>query len=134
MSESAPQRQQRARPASSARELRLEYLGFRDTDATREYLLRARVGDEQRDYVVGIEQSAFAARRVSLQDGPDVCFQHMCRELSEGVLAELGPLAISDAELASYRAAHTVAAKRRAQPAALPARTDADAASGPQRP
>lgn len=134
MSESAPDRQPRARPAASARELRLEYLGFRDTGVTREYLLRARIGDEQRDYVVGIEQSAFAARRVSLQDGPDVCFQHMSRQLSEGVLTELGPLAISDAELASYRAAHTVATKRRAQPAALPARTGEDAASGSQRP
>jgi hypothetical protein len=115
-----PTRSVRSAPARS--ELRLEYRGFRDGAGVREYLLRARIGDEQRDYVVGIEQAAFAQRRLLLQDGPDVCFQRLARELSGGVLVELGPLAISEGELASYREAHAVAGRKRsaAPPLAAP--------------
>jgi hypothetical protein len=94
----------------------LEYRGFRNTASFREYLVHARIGIEERDYVVGIEQAAFATHRVALQDGPDVCFQRLCRELSGGVLAELGRLAISDAELAAYRAAHAPAVRGRKEP------------------
>src|SRR6185503_19930498 len=90
-----------ARPAPVL-EPQLQYRGFRNTPALREYLLAARLGDEERVYVVGIPHSAFAARRVSLQDGPDICFQRLRRELTTG-LPDLGPLAITDAELAEYR-------------------------------
>ena len=93
------------------KDLRLEYRGFRNTEAQREYLLRARLGTEEREYVVLIDQSAFADRRVSLQDGPDICFQRLSRELTGG-LVTLAPMMISDTELAAYRAAHTVAPRR----------------------
>jgi hypothetical protein len=93
------------------KDLRLEYCGFRNTADQREYLLRGRLGAEERDYVVLIEHSAFADRRVALQDGPDICFQRLSRELTGG-LVPLAPMTISDTELAAYRAAHTVAPRR----------------------
>jgi hypothetical protein len=104
----------------SALDLRLEYRGFRNTKRYREYLVHACIGDQERDYVVGIEQTAFAARRVALQDGPDICFQRLSRELSGGVLAALGTLAISDDELAAYRVAHLPVTRVRSQPRTSP--------------
>ncbi len=108
-------------PASSiASEVRLEYRGFRDNEPNREYVVRARLGLEERDYVVVIPHAAFADRRVSMADGPDVCFQHLRRELSGGVLADLGPLEISDEELASYRDSQKTVTRRRHRPAVAP--------------
>lgn len=105
---------------ASAAELRLEYRGFRNSARFREYLLHARAGLEERDYVVGIELAAFVGRRVAFQDGPDVCFQRLWRELRGGSLTNLGRLAISDEELASYRAAHAPVVRGRKEPAPRP--------------
>jgi len=123
MSHAVVGRTRDARLSSPSGELRLEYRGFRNTALFREYLVHARVGLEERDFVVGIEQAAFTRRRAALQDGPDICFQRLCRELSSGVLSELGRrVAISDADLASYRAAHAPVVRGRKEPAAPPAR------------
>jgi len=107
-------------PAPPPHEVRLEYRGFRNTELRREFLVRARLGSAERDYVVAIPQAAFADRRVSLQDGPDVCFQRLRRELSSGALEELDRLDISDDELASYRASQKTVTRRRQRPAARP--------------
>ncbi|HVO09536.1 MAG TPA: hypothetical protein VMX54_02175 [Vicinamibacteria bacterium] len=109
-------------PAVAApHEIRLEYRGFRNTELRREFLVHARIGGAERDYVVAIAHAAFADRRVSLQDGPDVCFQRLRRELSGGALAELDRLDISDDELVSYRAAQkTVTRRRQRAPAPRP--------------
>ncbi len=108
--------------ATAVPEVRLEYRGFRTTESRREYTVRARLGREERDYVVAIPHAAFADRRVSLQDGPDICFQHLRRELSAGTLADLGWLEITDQELADYRAAQKTVSRRRqrARPAVPP--------------
>ncbi len=99
--------------AAAAHEVRLEYRGFRNTELRREFLVHARLGDAERDYVVAIAHAAFADRRVSLQDGPDVCFQRLRRELSGGDLAELERLDISDDELARYRDSQKTVTRRR---------------------
>ncbi len=105
---------------AAAHEVRLEYRGFRNTEIGREFLVRARLGNAERDYVVAIAHAAFADRRVSLQDGPDVCFQRLRRELSGGELAELDRLDITDEELASYRAAQKTVTRRRQRAAVRP--------------
>lgn len=102
--------------ASSSVELRLEYRGFRNTEASREYVFLARLLDDEREYVLKIAQTAFVARHVSFQDGPDLCFQRLRRELLGDALVPLPPLTITDVELAAYRTAHMPVATRRASP------------------
>ena len=113
------------RPVPSvASEVRLEYRGFRNTEVGREYVLLGRLLDGEREYVVAIEHAAFAARRASFQDGPDICFQKLRRELHGQALLPLPPLTISEAELIAYRMAHAPVATRRAA-AAMPQPTGA---------
>ena len=115
--------------AAGSGELRLEYRGFRNTEVNREYLILARLADEEREYVVAIEQAAFAARRVSFQEGPDICFQRLRRELLGQALVPLAPLTITEVELAAYRTAHAPVATRRAGPLLpRPARLEGDPA------
>src|SRR5262249_60476969 len=97
-----------------------EYRGFRTTEIGREYVIHARLLDDQREYVVAIEHAAFAARHVSFQDGPDICFQRLRRELLGQALVPLPRLTITEVELAAYRSSHAPVATRRA--AALLAR------------
>ncbi len=98
----------------SSSDVRLEYRGFRNTAVSREYLLLGRLLDDEREYVVAIEHAAFAARHVSFQDGPDICFQRLRRELLGQALVPLPPLTITHVELAAYRTAHTPLTPRRA--------------------
>jgi hypothetical protein len=81
--------------------------------------LRARLGDDEREYVIAIAQSAFAERRLALQDGPDICFQRLSRELVGGVLVPAALMTISDEELSAYQVAHT-APPRRGSPPPVP--------------
>jgi hypothetical protein len=107
----------------------VEYVGFRNTLHRREYLLRAHSGPETRDFTVGIALAAFAAGRVRLQDGPEICYLKLQREIAaavEGPAAE-GDYTVSDQELAGYREAHTPA--RRPSPSAA-----ATAATRPPQP
>jgi hypothetical protein len=118
-------------PARAA-EIRLEYRGFRNTESSREYVLLARLLEDEREYVVAIEHAAFASRRVSFQDGPDICFQRLSRELLGSALVPLAPLTITEDELAAYRTAHTPVASRRAAAAINPAAAPASPApAGP---
>jgi hypothetical protein len=125
----APNPAVRRVPAVGAGELRLEYRGFRNTEVNREYMILARLADEEREYVVAIEQAAFAARRVSFQEGPDICFQRLRRELLGQALVPLPQLTITEGELAAYRTAHAPVATRRAGPLLpRPARPEGDPA------
>lgn len=61
----------------------MEYLGFRSTPQGREYGFHVRFSQEDsRDYTVTIAAEAFATRRVSYQDGPNVCSSRLKRELT----------------------------------------------------
>ena len=88
--------------------VQIEYLGFKSTDTEREYQLRVRRGPEVEDLIVAIKNEAFLAKRVRYQDGPEVCFLKVQRELAagEGALPRRA-LRVSDEELQEYRVAHT---------------------------
>lgn len=108
----------------------VEYVGFRTGAARREYVLRSHLGAEVREYTVGIAHAAFTAGRVRFQDGPEISYLKLLRELEA---ASDGPRAadftLSDAELADYVTAHTPAPRRGgfssgpARPAAVTAAT-----------
>jgi len=102
----------------------VQYVGFTDRGAGREYrLLFQLAGSEPREFIVVIPNEAFLARRVRYQDGPEICFLRLQRDLAAG---EEGPasaqLQISDADLEAYRTAHTPKPpQRRAKPKPQPA-------------
>jgi len=87
----------------------IEYLGFTVKEGTREYKLRARPrGGEYQAYTLAISNESFLAHRVRYQDGPDICFLKLQRELI-ACGETLPPLHhdVTDAELEDYRVAHT---------------------------
>ena len=103
----------------------VEYVGFRSASDRREYLLRAHHGPEIHEYTIGIAHAAFAAGRARFQDGPEICYLRLLRELEA---AESVPRAdhftITDQELTDYVTAHTPPARRRFAPPSRPAATD----------
>lgn len=98
-------------PAARGR-LAIQYLGFRDADGHREYALKAQRGDEGQRYTMSIALAAFAERRALLQDGPDICYQKLMRMLEEASPTASDTIAVTDGELATYRAAHERVARR----------------------
>jgi hypothetical protein len=93
----------------------VEYVGFRTAEGRREYVLRSHLGTEVHEYTVGISLSAFTAGRVRLQDGPEICYLKVLRELEtlEAGATRAPHLTVTDAELADYVTAHTVPARGR---------------------
>jgi hypothetical protein len=86
----------------------VEYVGFSTDGVARSYQLRATlVTGEMHDFVLVIRNEAFLGQRVRYQDGPEICYLRLQRELTtcgEG----LPPLlqSVSDEDLAQYRQAH----------------------------
>lgn len=78
----APGDGKRAEPLR-ARPPALQYVGFRTTAAGREYTLCASGGLEPRMFVVLIPSEAFASHTARFQDGPDLCFRRLRRELTD---------------------------------------------------
>jgi hypothetical protein len=99
---------------------RVEYLDFQNVPDHRVYRLVACGPDGRAEFRFRIATAAFGAGRVKLQDGPDVCYQKLLRQLGAGETAGPDVVTIDDAELASYREAHTPAQKHRPPPASLP--------------
>jgi|SRR5579872_5919339 hypothetical protein len=61
----------------------MEYGGFKSTTHGREYAFHVRFSaEDSRDYTVTITAEAFSTRRVSFQDGPNVCSSRLKRELT----------------------------------------------------
>jgi len=61
----------------------MEYVGFKSTTLGREYAFHVRFSPQDaRDYLVTISGEAFSSRRVSFQDGPNVCSSRLKRELT----------------------------------------------------
>jgi hypothetical protein len=94
----------------------LEYVGFHNAPSRREYRFRARSGSEAREYTIWIAHAAFAARQALLQDGPDICFQKLQREVAEFGLGGEAHVAVTESDFASYREAHAPPARRTATP------------------
>jgi hypothetical protein len=93
----------------------VEYVGFRTSAKRREYVLRSHVGPEVHEYTVGIALAAFEAGRARLQDGPEICYLKILREIEAAQAAPFGvdDFTITDAELADYVTAHTTPARSR---------------------
>jgi hypothetical protein len=98
---------------SPERLLRVEYLGFQNVAEHREFRLRAFGPDGSTEFRFRIAVAAFAAGRIRLQDGPDVCYQKLLRAVAAGETASLDSTLIEDVDLARYREAHTPAPKHR---------------------
>jgi hypothetical protein len=79
---------------------------------------------------VRIANTAFDAHRVLRQDGPDLCYQRLLREIAAGVTEHADVSTIDDVDLLKYRDDHTVVAKHR--PHTAP--SAATGAAGPRRP
>ncbi len=105
----------------SARRLaRVEYLDFENVSDYREYRLIVDGPEGSAECRFRIAVSAFGAAGVPLQDGPDVCYQKLRRAVAAGETVNPAVVTIDDAELASYREAHTPVPKHRPLTTTLP--------------
>jgi hypothetical protein len=93
--------------------VRVEYIGFRNAAEHREFRLRAHGSDGWTEFRFGIAFAAFGAGRVSLQDGPDVCYQKLVQAIAAGEAASPDVITIDDVELARYRESRKRVPKRR---------------------
>lgn len=108
-----PLRKHPARPRAPVPiHLMLEYLGFRNVRGRREYFLRAQAGSKARQYTVWIAHTAFAMRQALLQDGPDICYQKLRRELAGSELGGVACVGVTESDLANYREAHFSTTRR----------------------
>ena len=102
------------------RHLSIEYLGFRSVEDRREYRLCAKLGTESCEYTIWIANAAFAAGRALLQDGPDICYQKLRRELGDAELTGDKTFEVTESELVEYRSSHTPPQRRSASQAPTP--------------
>jgi hypothetical protein len=86
----------------------MEYRGFKSTVQGREYEFHVRFSSEDsRDYTVTIAAEAFASRRVSYQDGPNVCSSRLKRELTGSPDVPTGTsFLIDQKEIDEYKLRH----------------------------
>jgi hypothetical protein len=107
-------------PAVPGPLVRVEYLDFRDVGEHREFRLRVygRDGSTEVRFVIPI--AAFGAGGLSLQDGPDVCYQKLLRVVAAGETASPDVITIDDVDLAGYRQAHTHAPKHKSWASSSP--------------
>ncbi len=89
---------------------RIEYVGFTVSGAMRDYTLTvSQPSGESHAFTLAIPNEAFLGRRARYQDGPDICFLKLQRELiAHGDALPALYLEVTDAELEEYRTAHTV--------------------------
>jgi hypothetical protein len=111
----------------------VEYLGFRTTPSSREYLLRCRMGADRRDYTVAIAHRAFASGQAKYQDGPAICYEKLERELQGPEPSQASAFEISDEDLVLFQKAHASPQKRRHK-AASPDAPDGEAPDGAPAP
>jgi hypothetical protein len=88
--------------------LLLQYVGFENRGAVREYAFTLRgPGGTSTEYFVTIANAAFVAHRVRYQDGPEICSLRLHREFA--ARTDHPPstrFSVTDAELAEYMNAH----------------------------
>jgi len=89
---------------------RLEYLGVAASEGERTYRMRLiDLSGKPHDFTLVIDGEAFRSQRVRFQDGPDICYQKMQRELlaCEGTGAlPSDRLYVTDGEIEDYRVSH----------------------------
>ena len=92
----------------------VEYLGFAAKAQAREYTLRVKRGEDSHEFTLAIPNEAFLSRRVRYQDGPELCFLKLQRELLtclDGLPS--ASLSVTDADLEEYRTSHAPRAPQR---------------------
>jgi hypothetical protein len=94
-------------PKPALKPVTVRYLGFHDVPGRREYVLDAQRGDQTGHYTVWIDRSAFSSRLALLQDGPEICYQKLLRELSDVEPQGSHGMAVTESDMATYKAAHT---------------------------
>jgi hypothetical protein len=105
---------------SAALPIAIQYLGFQDVKGRRQYALRAQRGDQARRYTVWIELSAFSDHQALLQNGPDICYQKLLRELGGSELQASDGIGVTEGDLAAYRETHPLPARRSFSPPSPP--------------
>lgn len=96
-------------------EPRPQYVGFSVNAKSREYRLRlSRLGEETSDFTVAIPNKAFLDNRVRYQDGPEICFLKLQREIeaTAGQGLPAARMTVTDAELEEYKIAHAPKANK----------------------
>ncbi len=103
--------------------VRVEYLDFQDVDEHREFRFHVYGpdGSGSSEFRMRIANAAFDARRVRMQDGPDLCYQKLVRAIAAGVPAHPDVITIEDVDLLGYRDEHTPVPKRRSWAHSSPA-------------
>jgi hypothetical protein len=108
-------------------------LSFRDVHEHREYRFAVNGPDGSSEPRMRIANTAFDAHRVLRQDGPDLCYQKLLREIAAGVTKHADVSTIDDVDLLKYRDDHTVVAKRRPHTPAAPTTEAAEPRRQPPR-
>jgi hypothetical protein len=90
----------------------IQYLGFGNVNGRREYVLDVQRGKETRRYTVWIELAAFSRGQALLQDGPDICYQKLLRELADPEQHVSHGIEVTERDLAAYRESHAPPARR----------------------
>jgi hypothetical protein len=92
----------------------VQYVEVRTTELGREYTLLALGGAEPRLFVLLIPGEAFTSRAVRFQDGPDLCFRRLQRELTaDPDLLPDGGMVLTAEEIGDYRAGREQPANER---------------------
>jgi hypothetical protein len=93
----------------------MEYVGFISAAQGREYAFHVRFSSQDsRDYTVTIATDVFASRRVSYQDGPNLCSSKLKRELTANPDVPTGTsFVIDQKEIADHNARQTAEAPKR---------------------
>ena len=99
-------------PLAAPKPVTLRYLGFHDVPGRREYMLDAQRGDQTGCYTLWIDRSAFSRRLALLQDGPEICYQKLLRELSDVEPQGSHGMAVTESDMAVYRDAHARPVRR----------------------
>jgi len=92
----------------------VQYVDVRTTVLGREYTLRALGATEPRTFVLLIPEEAFTSRTIRFQDGPDLCFRRLQRELTaDPDLLPDGDMILTADEISDYRAGREQPANER---------------------
>ncbi len=92
----------------------MQYVDVRTRADGREYTLRALSQAEPRTFVLLIPGEAFTSRAIRFQDGPDLCFRRLQRELiADPDLLPDGDMILTAEEISDYRAGREQPAKER---------------------
>jgi hypothetical protein len=102
----------RAVVSAAPERIAIRYLGFQDVEGRREFMLNAQRGDQVRRYAVRIELAAFSRRQALLQDGPDICYQKLLRELTGSGLPGSDDIEVTEGDLAAYRETHAAPVRK----------------------